>query len=43
VGLDPDGALWTGVRVLSLALFVVGGALWFLLWRREKGGRDGRS
>ena len=36
VGLDPDGALWTTARVLALAIFVVGGACWFLLRRREK-------
>ena len=43
VGVDPDGVLWTSARVLALVLFVLGGACWFLLSRREKGGERGRS
>ena len=39
VGLDPDGALWTAARVLALLVFVVGGAGWFLLSRRERSSR----
>jgi len=41
VGLDPDGALWTAARVLALLVFVVGGAFWFLLSRRERISRRG--
>jgi hypothetical protein len=43
VGLDPDGVLWTAVRLLALAVFVVGGLFWFLLWRRERTGDRGRD
>ena len=36
VGLDPDGWWWTALRLLFLAVFVVSGLSWLVLWRREQ-------